>query len=489
MSFFHGVKNIALPAGGTIKVNNSCVIGLVSVSPVGPVQTLTLCQNPAADAQFGKPTPDNYLAKTLAIIRAVVAGASKSPSDGSCPIVVVNVYDSAVHKVAIGSSGVSKTPNATTGKLALSMTLIAATMDLVEIQKNSDSSAVNVAAGGAYVFGTDYTLDEYGNFLDITGTYKGVALDFIGFKLDTSTVTGAKIIGSTSGSTKLGLALLDRVSSTYGFKPKVLLSPGYNTLTGVSAAMESAAGKFRGVYLSDAASGTSQSAALALRGSGIWNTAKAQTMPVWPWMKSYDAYVDDNVIYPYSAFVAGMIVANDNNVGYWQSVSNQQIPGVSGPEIEITTDFADSGSEANALNAVGILTYMTGYGLGYNTWGNRNASYPADSTVLTFSNVYRTDGMVADSMVAAALPYVDKGITKVLIDIIKTEGNNFIKGLIQLGALLPGSAISYNKEDNSASNLSAGKIAFRRTYMVTTPAEEITIYSILDISLFDNLNK
>lgn len=486
MAFKHGITNIEVPGvGGTIAVNQSCVIGLVSVSPVGPVQTLTLCNNSGNDEQFGEDTPNNYLAKTLRIIRSTVAGASKQASDGSCPILVVNVYDDAVHKVAMD---IDATPDATTGKCALSTTIIG---DLEDVQINVESSGadVNEAAGGAYVYDEDYTLDRYGNFVDITGTYKNVLLTFTGYKLSTAAVNAAKIIGGTSGSTKTGLALLDRAYGTYGFKPKIILTPGYNTLTGVAAAMETAAGKFKGEYLSDAASGTSVSAAIALRGSGIWNTAKPQTRPVWPWLKSYDAWADAEIIYPYSAHLAGMYVANDNNTGFWDSVSNQQLPGVTGVEIDIDTDFEDANSEANQLNAVGILTYLTGFGLGYRTWGNRNASYPSDNSVRTFSNVYRADGMLSDAMTQAALKYIDKGMTKANIDIVKTEGNNFMKSMIQKGACLPGSEVQYRKADNSASDLAAGKVKWRRVYMITTPMEDLTFYNELDISLFENLNK
>ena len=487
MAFKHGITNITLPSpGGTIAVNNSCVIALLGVSPVGPTQEIVVSNNRDDDQQFGDDTPDNNIAKSLRIIRDTVQGASRQPSDGSCPVVVVNVYDDATHKVAIGASGENKTPDED-GKIALGITIIGDPADVV-IKENVSGDDVSDNDGtGTYVYGTDYTLDQYGNFVDITGDYADIALDFTGYKLDTSTVTGAHIIGTVSGSTLTGSKLLDKVASTYGFKPKIIIAPTYNTLTGVAAALETLATSYRGIHISDAAAGTTKTAALALRGTGIWNTAKPATRPVWPWLRSYDAWVNDNVAYPFSAHLAGMYVANDNNTGYWESVSNQQMPGVTGPEIEITTSFEDSNSDANQLNAAGILTYMTGYGLGYKTWGNRNASYPSSNEVTTFDNVYRTDGMVSDAMTTAGLKYVDKGITNVLIDLIKTEGNNFIRGLIQQGALLPGSEITYNKADNSASDLSAGKIKFRRRYMVTTPAEDITFYSILDISLYSNI--
>jgi uncharacterized protein len=489
MSFKHGVTNQDLQtAGGTININLSSVIAIVGVSPVGDVQTLTLCNNADDDAQFGENTPDNSIAKTLGIIRAVVAGASKSPSDGSCPVVVVNVYDDGVHKIAIGSAGVNKTPDATTGKLALAFTIIGDLDADVLITKHSDASGVNVAAGGAYVYGTDYKLDRYGNFIDITGTYKGVPLDFAGYKLSSAAVTGAHIIGGTSGSVKTGLALLDRTAGTWGFKPKILICPLYATLSGVAAAFEIAAGKFRGEWLSDAAAGTSYSAAIALRGSGQWNTAMPQTRPVWPYLKSADPWVGTLVAFPFSAFLAGMYVANDNNTGFWDSVSNQQIPTVEGVEIEINTDIEDSTSEATLLNAQGIMTYMSGFGLGYNTWGDRNASFPSGSSVKTFSNVYRTDGMLSDAMAAAALRLgVDKSIIQARIDLMKQEGNNFLNSIVQEGGLLPGSRLVYSKSDNPTSDLAAGKVKYRRIYMVPTPAESITFLNQLDISLFGTI--
>lgn len=489
MAFFHGVRTIALPGvGGTISINESCVIGLIGISPVGTTQQVVLCNNETDDEQFGTATPDNNIAKSLAIIRSVVAGASTDESDGSCPIIVVNVYNSSTNRANYTTgSPLLGTPDVTTGTIALATTWIAATLDLVAIYKHSDSSGVNVAGGGTYVYGTDYTMDAYGNFMDITGTYKNVQLAFVGAHLDVTTATGAQIIGSISGSTRTGSKLFDLVAGEYGFKVKIIITPTYATLTGVEAAMEILAGSYRGDWISDAPAGTTKSAALALRGSGQWNTSLPQTRPVFPWLQAYDASVNANVAYPYSAFLAGMYVANDNNVGFWQSVSNQQIPGVVGVDMVISTGFTDPNSDANLLNAAGILTYLTGYGLGYKTWGNRNASYPSSNTVLTFDNVYRTDGMVSDAMETAALPYVDAGITPALIDIISTAGNNLLKSLMQEGALLPGSAITYNKADNSQSDLAAGIIKFRRNYMVTTPAEDIIFYDILDISLFGNL--
>ena len=482
MSFFHGIrtKKVAT-AGGVIVVNMSSVIGIVGVSPFGPTQELVLCNNPADDAQFGSATPDNSIAKTLAIIRAMVAGASDQPSDGSCPIVVVNVYNGGF----TGDATQTITPDAVTGKATIGKTLCAADLSTIAIVISPAGDPVNVAAGGDYVFGTDYTLDQWGNFVDKTGTYKGVALDFVTpTYLDTSEVAGTDIVGGISSDVRSGSYLFDLVEGRWGFKVKVLICPLYNTLDGVNNKLETLAGSYRGVYLSDTDDGVGPTAALALRGTGLWATSKPQTRPIFPWMKYPDAFAGADITYPFAAFLAGMYVANDLNVGFWQSVSNQEIPGVSGVGVEITTGYSDPNSEANLLNGAGILCYNKAFGEGFKTWGNRNASFPSDNTVMTFDIVYRTDGMVSDAMETAARKYNDRNITASLIDIIKQEGQSFIMELIGQGALLPGSSITYDKTKNSPAALAAGQITFTRRYMVSTPAEIIEFLDDLDISLY-----
>lgn len=486
MSFFHGIKTVAVQSKSTtVNTVPSCIIGLVGVSPFGPTQALTICNNDTDDAQFGIATPDNNIAKTLALIREVVKGASVEPSDGSCAVIVVNVYSN-THRSALS---VTATPDATTGICSIAKTLVG---DPSAIKIKQSSTPVNVAAGGAYIYGTDYTLDGYGNFVDITGTYKNVVLTFGdtgNYYLNVSAVTGSHIVGGNSSGTRTGRALLDLCRTKWGFVPKILITPTYCGLTGVQADFEAAATSYRGIFLSDAPAGTSYAAALALRGSGQWATQKPATRPLFPMLGSADAATNSIVNYPFSAFLAGMYVANDMNVGPWQSVSNQQIPGVEDVELKLTTGYSDPNSEANALNAQGIMTYNSEYGTGFLTWGNRNASFPANSTVNTFDNVYRMDCIVSDTMEQAFRPNVDRNITKAEIDIMLVAGNNLINLLIEKGAVLPGSEVTYDKTKNSGANIAAGKLKITRRYMIYTPAEDIEIENILDIDLFNNLNK
>jgi phage tail sheath protein FI len=438
---------------------------------------LTLCNNRADDAQFGEPTPDNNIAKTLDIIRQTVQ-AGVAGSDGSCAVVVVNVM-----KDAFITTGVLPGVVGPDGKIALSRTIIG---DLRNVSISTDDETIINGMGG-YVLGKDYTLDRFGNFKDITGTYLGADLNFSCSYFDISDMVAADIIGESAGDgMRTGTFLFDLVESRWGFKPKIFISPVYNTMEGMAERMEGMATANRGEYLTDIGP-CSVSDALAARGSGMWATSNPAVRPCYPRMFIFDNFANTYVAYPYAAVLAGMYVANDRNVGAWQSVSNQEMSVVFAPEGDITCGISDEGSEATLLNAAGIITYRKAYGTGVLTWGNRNASYPSSTDVTNFSNIYRMDGMVADAMEKAAAPRVDKGITKAWIDIMKQVGMNLINTLIQQGAILPGSYVTYRKQDNQVQDLANGKVVFYRNYMIPPPAEGITFASELNINLLGSV--
>ena len=50
------------------------------------------------------------------------------------------------------------------------------------------------------------------------------------------------------------------------------------------------------------------------------------------------------------------------------------------------------------------------------------------------------------------------------------------------------SRVLYNKADNPASELAAGRVTFERVYMVPPPIERITYKDVLDISLLNQFN-
>lgn len=463
--YLHGAETIELQIGGqTVQVVKSSITALYGIAPKGPINQLISCLTPTDDAQFGNPVPGFNIPKTLKIIRALA---------GSSPILVVNVFDPTTMTTQV----TAEPQVVTNGALKLAFAPIGAV-------------AITDSTGGAVtiVAGTDYTIDDYGNFTVISANIaNATTYKFSYKKLNAAAVTPTVLTGGVDGNNaRTGIALFDLAYNMFGYKPKVFLSPGYSSVAANVSAMATAAAKFRAIYLVDAPSGTTIANAISGRGVGgsiVFNTADARAYLLYPYIKTFDDATQADGIYPYSAFMAGVIIANDLNNGYWFSPSNQEISNATGSERVIEWAINNPNTEANQLNSVGITTIAAGFGTGIRTWGNRNASFPGSSSIKNFVNIRRTDDIVIESMEEAALPFIDKPINQAFIDTMREEGNELLRSLIGRGAVLPGSRVLYNKDDNPSDQLAAGQIVFERIYMVPPPAERITYKDILDLTL------
>lgn len=469
--YLHGVETIELEIGGqTINVVKSSVIALPGIAPQGPKNALTLCTTPADDAQFGKALPGFNIPKTLQIIRAIA---------GSSPILVVNTFDATSNTVAV----TMESQTVVNGKLKLAF----APIGVVTI-KEADGTT-----DAAIVKDVDYTLDEFGGFQVIsTEIAENTIYKFSYKKLDASTVTTTQLIGGTDeDNERTGMALFDLAYNLYGFKPKVFISPGYSSLSAIAAAFAIAGSKFRAIYCLDAPYGTTIAGAIAGRGIAgdlVFNTSDQRAYLLYPFLKTFDDYLQADANYPYSAFMAGVIIKTDADLGYWFSPSNKQVSNATGSERTIEWSVNDANCEAVQLNAAGITTIAAGYGTGIRTWGNRDAAFPSSSSVKNFLSIRRVDDMIIESMELASLQYIDQPLTQALIDTIREAGNVQMRSEIQRGAILPGSRVIYNKDDNSPSDLAAGKLTLERVYMVPPPLERITYKDVLDISLLNQFN-
>lgn len=466
-TYLHGAETIEVEIGGqTVSIVRSAIIALVGIAPAGPVNQLTLCQNDTDDSQFGSPLPGFNIPKTLQIIRGLV---------GSCPVLVVNVFNSTSNEAQV----TNESQTVTNGKFKLAF----APLTAVTIKLNDGTTDADI------VLGTDYTLDAYGNFAAISGSVaNGTTYKLSYKKLDSTTVTSNQIIGGNTSGVRTGIALFDLAYNTYGFKPKIFIAPGYISTAAIAAAIKTAALKFRAVYLLDEVSGKTVSQILASRGVGassVFNTSDDRAILLYPWLKAYDDYLQDDGIYPFSAFMAALMVFVDLNFGYWFSPSNYEILNATGIERIIEWSINDPNTEANQLNAAGIVTIAQGYGTGMRAWGNRNASFPTSSSVKNFISLRRADDVIIETMEEAALPYFDKPLNQAQIDTIREAGNELMRVLMQRGAVLPGSEVKYNKDDNPAGELAAGHVTFERVYMIPTPTERITFKDVLDISLLN----
>jgi phage tail sheath protein FI len=458
--FLHGSETTDVElAGRSYNVVKSGVIGLIGIAPIGLKNRPILIVGASDFAQFGKQVPGFTIPQSLAVIA----------DQGASTVIVVNVFDPVLHTTDV----VAESHQVTDGKLKLAF----APIGLVTVLDSA-------SAPSTFQLGTDYSIDEFGNFAIIgSAIANGVSLKFTYKKLNLTAVNAAVINGANTAGVRTGSTCFELSYNTYGFNPKILIAPGFSTLSAVAANMRLLANKYRGIFYQDAPAGT------VVNGAINFNTSEKRTELLFPQLKKYDQDTNSNVNFPYSAFMAGIRQAVDNdssNGGFWVSSSNKEI-NCQGVEIPIYASLNDPDSEANALNGAGITTVFNTYGTGVRTWGNRNASFPVENGPKSFSNIVRIDDIVSESMELASLPYIDKGITQAFTDVVREEGNAFLRTLIKRGAILPGSKVFYNADDNTAEELAAGHIYFRKVYMGVTPAERITFLSMMDITLLQNL--
>jgi phage tail sheath protein FI len=469
MSFLHGVETIEVQQGSrAVNIVKSGVIGLIGIAPQGPKNQVIMVNRPTDAAQFGEQVPGFNIPQALEVIFA----------QGTATVLVVNVFDNATHTAQVTAE--SKT--VADGKLKLAYAPIGAVTVL-----NSEGAATS------FVEGTDYSIDAYGNFKVLSSAIaNATVLQFTYKRLDLTLLTGAHLVGgyNTGTQTRTGMSCFDVAYNTFGFNPKLFIAPSFASLSGVFAGLVGCAEKFRGITYIDAPVGTTVAGAIAGRGPAgtiNFNTSNKRVELVYPHLKKYDPATNDNVNFAYSAFIAGLRASLDLTDGFWVSSSNKEIKGTTGAEIALSSSTTDTSADTNILNEAGITTVFNTFGTGIRTWGNRNASFPSNSSPSNFTNIVRIDDVVTESLEQAALQFIDQPITQGLIDSIRESGNSFMRTLIGRGALLPGSKIVFNKADNPVEELANGHITFERQYMGPTPAERITYKSVLDINLLASL--
>jgi phage tail sheath protein FI len=367
----------------------------------------------------------------------------------------------------------------------------------------------NSALSTTYVENTDYTID-YVNGLLYTKAGGAItaaqALKITAAYCDPSRVAASDIIGTTVGSTRTGIQALQSTFNTMGFFAKLLITPTFTDLA-TAAALLSMANTIKAIAFVDAPPQTSVATMVSNRGAAgnAWNQASDRLVLTGPYqLKTASSLNPTGVVIspqgvigytlttgsvesPYCQWVAGACAANDLNFGFWYSPSNTEIVGILGPDISMYMSAFDPSADTNTLNAAGIMTVFNGFGTGYRTWGNRASSFPSSTSVTTFISIRRTLDVVEQSIQVASLPFLDQPITNGLINSILFSVNGFINGLIQQGALLPGSKISYVPADNTAQTLAAGQLIFEVSVMPPPPAENIIYNFAVNTSLLSNL--
>jgi Phage tail sheath protein FI len=476
-NFLHGVETIVVQKGARpVQTVKSAVIGLVGTAPIYEAD--------AADQTVNKPVlvlSDRDAAKyfgSAASGYTIPQALDAIFDQGAGTVIVVNVFDPAVHKTSIADE--AKTLG-TDDKAALAHIGV------------RNVVVKNTAGTTTFIKDTDYTLDAVNGVITrlTTGTITaGQSLKVSYDYADPTKVLAADIIGTVDGSgNRTGLKALKDGYTLFGFFPKILIAPVYCTQVSVATEMDATAGAVRGMGLVDAPIGTTVANAITGRGpSGTinFNFASKRLVLCYPHLKVYDAATDSETLEPYSQRLAGVIASKDNERGYWWSPSNTEIKGITGVERQLTAMINDPTSEVNLLNEQGITTIFNSFGSGIRTWGNRTAAWPSLTSPDNFINVQRTADILHESVEYSMLQFMDYPINQALIDSIRESVNAFIRTLIGRGALIDGKC-SYDAAKNPPTEIALGHITFDIEFMPPTPAERITFESYINIDLLKNL--
>ena len=469
MSFFHGVETFN-EATGTTPVNqvDTAVIGLVGIFPKGAVNTLKLCNSIQDTAQFGD---INYPMQGNESLKRIYK------EDPGAKVLVVNVYDPSTTSDEITEEAIT----ITNGK---------AQLDNVVLTEAGDVVVEGGSPWATFVEGTDYTVSDLGvvTIIPSGDISEGDTVYVSYFTPDISSLAAADFVGTTTPALT-GFKMFQEAYDTFGLAPKIFACPFYSSLDAVANEMETQSDAFRARCVIDEEEGDTRTELIANRTTAGKSTASTSTrvIPCGPWQKDYN-YLDQLEAYPYSMFLVGAMSANARNNGYWESPSNKVLKGVVAPEYPMLgTGPNDPTADVQLLNAAGI-TSVVKVGGSYRTYGNRSAAYPTSTAPENFIAIQWVDDIVSDSIENAMIQFIDKPLVQATIDAILGTANGFIATLVQRGALLLGSEVYYDPADNSAVELAAGHVTFRRNYASPTPAERITFISTFDINLLAQLS-
>lgn len=475
MAFLHGVETIESTKGPRpITVVKSAVIGLVGLAPQGAKNTNILVASDADAAQFGAQLPG------FTIPQALEAIYSKKPT----VVIVVNVYDSATNDIQVTDEVLAVVANRKTKTAAAPL---------------SGMTLKNNAGDTTYVLNTDYTVDAFGNINILASAIaEGAALKASYKKLDPSTVNNTQIIGAVDGTTnaRTGLKCFDLAFAQFGFRPKVLIAPGFASIAAITAELAVSANKLKACYIVDGAAALTPPNAITGRGpSGTYfNTSNKRAILAYPMMKVSDPNpgnavngIAPDILSPYSQHLAGVIAQVDIEEGYWVSPSNHEIAGITGVERQLTAAINDETTETNLLNGAGIVTIFNAFGTGIRVWGNRNASFPSSTAVDNFIPVRRTADVIEESIELAQMQFLDQPINFATIDAVRESVNSFLRSLVQRGAIVDGECY-YNPADNPTNELAAGHVTFTYTFLPPPPMERMTFKAVIDINLLKALN-
>ena len=457
-AFHHGTETIRIDGGSSpVYTVDGAITAIIGSAPFGNVNALTVCQTKKDFAQFGTQTGRGF---------TICDAADIWTRYGSGIAYVVNVCDPDKHKTSVAAEILNVDADTLTAKTKFPA-----------LHENG----LAVSDGNAPLTrGTHYSINLASG--EITFKTKPAAPKISYTYTDPAKVTEVDIIGGYVAATgrRTGIELVTEGFNRFGADAKIIIAPEFDKAANVAAAMITLAEKIKAIAYIGAPRGTTLSR--ALEGRGPLGTINFQTASDRAQL-FYPHVVGTSGIESLATHAAGLRMKTDVEQGYWYSISNRELLGVTGMETALTARADDPQSETNRLNEKGITTVFNSYGTGYRMWGNRLACFPSVSHIKNFEVAQRTGDLIDESIRRAELQYIDRPIDDALIDSLIETIRTYMGTLRSI----TGYSVSLDYDYDLVDAFSKGQMPIVYDYTPKLPSERITNTSVMTRKYLINL--
>lgn len=389
------------------------------------------------------------------------------------PIFVVNVLDPKRHKMEVSKKNMQPEDN----QILLPIEAISDTINITDKEKGTDF---------------DVFYNDYNCVIEFLGEKPQTEEVEVGYsEVDPSQVTKDDIIGGYNVATHAttGLELIDNTFPKYTVAPDIILCPNWSHDPEVAAVMAAKAENINGLFEAIAILDVDTA-----EESGV---TRYSEVPEWKKKKNFTKKMEivcfpkvalGDRIFNLSTQLAGCISATDNDEDLGggtpcESASNKSLQAdrmVTASGKEVVMDLQN----ANYLNENGIVTGLNFYN-GFVSWGNYTACYPSSTDPADyFYNINRMFRWVAKNVILSYWSYIDRRMSRVLIDAILQSVNDWLNGLTAEGRILGGEIVMEDSE-NPTTALMAGKVKYHVYLTPPSPLQKIDFVLEYDFSYLE----
>lgn len=384
---------------------------------------------------------------------------------GMSPAVFYNLFDPATHKTASSESTLSVVNHCIT----------------LDVDAILDSSlVVKIDASTTAVLNTDYRAyyDDDKLIIELLPTGQAYAATSLKVAYSVANLSAIDAAAVSAAVEKIELCM-----GEFGFVPDLICAPGWSKIPTVAAVMAVKAANVNGLMKGKAIVDLDTSAGHAdsIAGVATYKAANGYTdenmIVCWPLAK-----VEDK-IFCMSTLLCGAIAAVDN--------VNDSVPseGASNKKTAITGLLLANSTEiinptvyqADTLSVTAGVVTALNYD-GWRFWGNYTGYTDKTDAAKAFITCNRMHDFLCNSFVRMFWDYLDRPLSRMLIDAIVNRYNAFLAGLAQTGAIYGGEII-YVPDNNATADLIAGMFCLNARFASPVPAQRIDMHAEYDIAM------